>query len=96
MIKPALRLTARVVDAATKKPVATVRVTPGLARENQSISWDNPEKRTFHGGAFEWTSDRVGTPLAFLIQSDGCKDLETQAFPTSQTSASETFELTPE
>ena len=92
-MKPALRLTGRVIDAATKKPVGVFHVTSGLAWENGHIAWDRTAKRTYHDGAFVWEGVRIGTPLAFLIQADGYKDLQTSAFSTSQVAASETFEL---
>lgn len=93
VMKPALRLTATVIDAVTKKPVSHFRLTPGRAWGDSDVSWEKEEAKSYTRGPGVWKTDYMGGRRAFLIEAEGYEPLQTPIYETQQTAVTATYEL---
>lgn len=93
VMKPALRLTAAVVDAITKKPVSHFRLTPGRAWGDGDVTWEKAEAKSYTEGTGVWKTDYMGGQRVFLIEAEGYEPLQTPIYETRQTAVTATYEL---
>ncbi|CAM3013513.1 M56 family metallopeptidase [Rariglobus hedericola] len=92
-IKPGLRMRAKVLDADTKKPVASFKVSPGRAYDDSDVWWDEKTSQTHSLGQFTWETHWFGQAHKFRIQAEGYEAFESPAYAASQSDVSETFLL---
>ena len=72
VIKPALKLVAEAVDAATGQHIQPVRVIPGRLVGADTTYWERDAARTYADGKINWqTSYNVGQPRLFQIEAEG-------------------------
>ncbi len=95
LMKPALRLSAEVVNQRTGKPVDNVRLTPGRVVGERRVDWATDSAKTYPNGRIEWASDRMGQDRVFRLEAEGYEPLQTRAFGTKQEEFSEGFEMVP-
>jgi hypothetical protein len=96
-MKPALHLTAKVVDAKTGQPIAKFHVTPGLifAGNNPAYpNWQAQDAKNEIQGTFDWSSPRIGPSLVFKIEADGYETLISGPYKTTQSDYTATLKLT--
>jgi hypothetical protein len=96
-LKPALHLTAQVVDGKTGQPVGKFRVTPGLifAGNNPSYpAWQTQDTKNGVQGAFDWSANRMAPSLVFKVEADGYETLISDPYKTTQSDYAATFKLT--
>ena len=85
VLRPALRFTGTVVDAATGLPLKTFQVTPGDSRRSSSdIYWQDSETQTFHDGAFTFDSPEMRFEHKLRISAEGYEPHETALFTPKQ------------
>lgn len=94
VMKPALRFTAMVIDAASGKPVSNVTLMPGRSWQPGNISWERSEKKTFTDGKLSWNTTRIDHTIIFRIEAEGYETLESEPFDTNQQSIDRVYKLT--
>ncbi|MFA6959427.1 MAG: carboxypeptidase-like regulatory domain-containing protein [Opitutaceae bacterium] len=95
VMKPALRLNAKVIDAVTKLPIESFRLTSGRVYENGDPYWEKTSTKSYENGAGVWETGYMGGRLAFLIEAEGYAPLQTPDCETQQTEITATYELKP-
>ena len=65
VLKKPLRLSGKVIDKETRKPVEDFSIVSGTKYNRSQVSWNNRSKKDFHGGSFEFT---FGEPRQFLMR----------------------------
>ena len=93
VMRPALRLSARAVDASTGQTLRDVKVTPGRFLRGGDTYWDRQAATTYHDGQFTWKTDQVGEKRVFRLEADGYQSLETKPIEANQNDINETFRL---
>ncbi len=94
-LRPALHLTAQVVDSKTGQPIAKFRVTPGeVFGSRPEPSWDSANAKSCTQGALDWSSHRMGVGYVFKVEADGYEPLVSELFKTTQSDYAATFKLT--
>jgi hypothetical protein len=93
-MKPALHLTAQVVDGTTGQPIGKFRMTPGLIFSNSAEpAWETQDMKNGEKGAFEWSATRIGPSLVFKIEAEGYETLVSDPYKTTQSDYTATFRL---
>ncbi|MFA6287856.1 MAG: M56 family metallopeptidase [Opitutaceae bacterium] len=93
VMKPALKLVARVVDAITQKPIENVRLIPGQVWNGTDVLWSRESMRTYPKGEIIWESVDVGAAMAFQIEADGYESLQTKTYVANQAVVQETLQM---
>lgn len=94
VMKPALRLTASVIDANTGKPIPNVTLTSGTYWRPESVSSASDEKKTFADGKLSWSITYISHKRIFRIEAEGYEALESEPFETNQQSFERVYKLT--
>jgi thiol-disulfide isomerase/thioredoxin len=98
-LRKPLKVRGDVVDAETGKPVESFRVVPGIAFNDQRISWERRELnrpdaiKPLPGGKFEYERSYPYPGYAVRIESDGYLPADSRVFKMDEGEVSLKFEL---
>jgi uncharacterized GH25 family protein len=94
-MKPAVHVSAQVVDAKTGQPIAKFRVTPGLLFPNRADPvWESEYAKFGAQGTLEWKTNRMGPACVLKIEADGYETLVSDPYRTAQGDFTAVFKLT--
>jgi len=94
-MRPEIRVTGTVVDAATDKPIAQFTVVPGFTWDAQrkEIFWDRMHAHAMVGGKYEYEFDYPRHTHAIRIEAEGYKPAISKEFDETKSTLTIDFKL---